>query len=265
MALLTHRTFYLSRMNTKKYIPASPGKESFHCPYCGVCAHQSWWETYVIRSNWFKRPVAISFAGAKQHSSAPEKNYDPQITSRDVRSDVDMSKLSGMFISSCFHCQKSAIWINKRMIYPNNSTTEMPHEDLPDNVKTYYNEARDIFNISVRGAMALLRLSLQELCKHLGLSEDINKAIEELVNDKSLSNQVKKSLDIIRVTGNHAVHPGLIDFNDSKHDAQALFGLINEITDTLITKPKKIDEIHSKLPEKDLKRIEKRDKKASGK
>ena len=34
------------------------------------------------------------------------------------------------------------------------------HTDMPEQVKVYYNEARDIFEQSPRGAMALLRLCI---------------------------------------------------------------------------------------------------------
>ena len=139
----------------------------------------------------------------------------------------------------------------------------MPHDDLPEHIKEHYNEARDIFNRSPRGAMALLRLCVQELCKELEGSGDINKDIEKFMQQTpSLPIQVKQSLDIIRVSGNHAVHPGEINFDDRKDDAQALFGLINLIVDIMIAQPKRVDDIHSTLPERDLKSIEKRDKKA---
>ena len=69
--------------------------------------------------------------------------------------------------------------------------------------------------------------------------------------------RVQQSLDVVRVTGNNAVHPGTIDFNDSA-DVSTLFELINYITDTLITRPKKTREMFDNLPEEDKKRIKKK-------
>ena len=68
----------------------------------------------------------------------------------------------------------------------------------------------------------------------------------------------RQALDIVRVTGNNAVHPGKIDFNDSTN-VQTLFGLINLIADRLITQPKQIDEMYNQLPETAREGIKKRD------
>ncbi|MCY3681983.1 MAG: DUF4145 domain-containing protein [Gemmatimonadetes bacterium] len=123
-----------------------------------------------------------------------------------------------------------------------------------------YNEAADIANLSPRAACALLRLAIQMLLKQLGEKGDnINEDIKNLVT-KRLDPQIQQALDIVRVTGNHAVHPGEIDFNDTT-DVQTLFELINVIADTLITRPKRIDAMFNRLPENDRKAIEKRDKK----
>ena len=76
---------------------------------------------------------------------------------------------------------------------------------------------------------------------------------------KGLNPQIQQALDIVRVTGNHAVHPGEIDFNDTT-DVQTLFELINAIADTLITQPKRIKAMFNRLPQKDKESIKKRDK-----
>jgi len=70
---------------------------------------------------------------------------------------------------------------------------------------------------------------------------------------------IQKSLDIVRVTGNDAVHPGQIDTDDPETVNQ-LFGLVNVIVDSMISVPKKIEGIYESLPEDKLKGIEKRDK-----
>lgn len=75
-----------------------------------------------------------------------------------------------------------------------------------------------------------------------------------------LPEKVQKSLDIVRVTGNHAVHPGQIDTDDPEV-AGKLFVLINVITEYMISMPNKVEQMYSELPEKDKDNIEKRDSK----
>ena len=73
---------------------------------------------------------------------------------------------------------------------------------------------------------------------------------------------VQKSLDIVRVIGNEAVHPGVIDLNDDRDTASQLLILINSIADQMISHPKKVEELYGKLPESKREAIEKRNNKA---
>ena len=84
---------------------------------------------------------------------------------------------------------------------------------MPNSVKQLYNEAALISNKSPRAACALLRLAVDKLCLELGETDrDINKNIGALVK-RGLSQDVQQALDIVRVVGNKAVHPGQIAFD----------------------------------------------------
>ncbi len=118
-----------------------------------------------------------------------------------------------------------------------------------------------IYNKSPRAACALLRLAIDRLCNELGETDkDINKNIGELVK-KGLPSSVQKALDIVRVVGNKAVHPGQIAFDvDNKKTAIDLMKLINIITERMICEPKEIDSMFDQLPESAKESIKRRDK-----
>jgi hypothetical protein len=146
------------------------------------------------------------------------------------------------------------------MLYPDTGRAPQPNPDLPDSVERIYLEAASISSKSPRGAAALLRLAIQILCKELGeKGENPNEDIASLVR-KGLPERVQQSLDIVRVTGNHSVHPGQIDVDDPGVVAK-LFELANIITEYTISMPNRVGAIYSSLPDSAKEQIEKRDKK----
>ncbi|MDF2857579.1 MAG: hypothetical protein K0Q87_3430 [Neobacillus sp.] len=149
------------------------------------------------------------------------------------------------------------------MIYPISGHIPLPNDDLPDDIKNDYLEASKIVDLSPRGFVALLRLGVQKLCKHLGKKGDnINEDIKSLVA-KGLNPMIQKALDVVRVTGNSAVHPGTIDLKDDKETALKMFSILNLITNAMITQPKMIDQIYdTNLTEGDKAAIERRDNKS---
>ncbi len=165
------------------------------------------------------------------------------------------------FISECFNCKDIALWIGKRLVYPVTGDAPSPNADLPEDIRRDYLEASSILNLSPRGAAALIRLSIQKLCKHLELpGENINLDIKALVA-RGLDTRIQKALDAVRVIGNSAVHPGSMDLRDDKETAESLFGLLNLIAEKMISEPKHVDEVYAGLPEHLRKAIEDRDRK----
>lgn len=202
------------------FTPPTFEATAFNCPLCNAYAEQRWSQA---RSDW-------GGGGGNFH------------------------------ISRCTHCGKDAIWRGNRMIYPDSSPAPSPNPDLPEDIKADYEEARTIISRSARGACALLRLCVQKLCGSLGESgKDVNADIAALVK-KGLNAKIQKSLDIVRVIGNEAVHPGQIDLRDQPATATQLCSLINVIADAMITQPKAIEALYAGLPETKLQQIEQRDK-----
>lgn len=163
-------------------------------------------------------------------------------------------------IARCVSCGKKIIWINNTYVYPD-IVAEEPNGDMPESVKQLYDEAGLIYNKSPRAACALLRLAIDRLCNELGENDrDINKNIGSLVK-KGLPQSVQQALDVVRVVGNKAVHPGVISYDvDDKNIAIMLMRLLNIITERMITEPKEIESMYDGLPESVKDSISKRDK-----
>jgi arsenate reductase-like glutaredoxin family protein len=197
-------------------------KENFTCPLCGVVANMQW-ET-------------VSFAYIQ----------------------INNPYLHGISVAQCSACKNCSIWFRQRLIYPT-SITIKPNKDLPEEIKSIFTEAGDIVARSPKGAAALLRLTIQKLVMHLGQDgENLNKDIGNLVS-RGIHEKIQQALDIVRISGNQAVHPGQINWEDDANIATSLFQLINIIADHLLTEPKMIDELYQKMPQDKLEAVKKRD------
>ncbi|MBV7469143.1 DUF4145 domain-containing protein [Aeromonas sp. sif0611] len=209
-----------------QHYPPTYRAEKFHCPYCGVYSHQKW--------------MAMTF----NHMSAVRQTEERE------------PEFMG---ACCEHCEQHSVWSNKRLVFPYASQAEPMHQDLPEECRAEYEEARDIVGRSPRGAAALLRLCLQKLMPHLGeQGKNINEDIKSLVA-KGLSPVVQKALDFCRVVGNNAVHPGELTIEDTPEIAQQLFKMINFIVEDRITRPKEVQALYDQLPKNSKDGIAKRD------
>ncbi len=70
---------------------------------------------------------------------------------------------------------------------------------------------------------------------------------------------VQQALDVVRVTGNNAIHPGEIDMTDDRDRAATMFAVLNAITEDLVAKPKQMQSLYDGLPESVKQHISQRD------
>jgi uncharacterized protein DUF4145 len=66
--------------------------------------------------------------------------------------------------------------------------------------------------------------------------------------EQGLPTQIQQALDVIRVVGNNAVHPGELDPGDIAEMVSPLFELTNQIVEEMISKPKKLNALYGKIP-----------------
>lgn len=207
-----------------EFKPPKYQEDAFCCPHCGVYAHQDW---------------RMNVTAIQQYRST--------------------KTMENIAVSFCVYCGNYAIWISEKLIYPRMSSTPLPVENMPPDVLEDFNEARSIVDISPRAAAALLRLALEKLMIDLGAEgKDLNAHIGYLVT-KGLPKQLQEAADALRVIGNNAVHPGVLDLNDDSEIANGLFTLLNLIVEYMITKPIEVNKLYEKIPTGALAAIDKRD------
>lgn len=160
----------------------------------------------------------------------------------------------------CKVCSRVSVWVNGDMYYPITSTAPLPHPDMPVNVTSIYEEARSVLGQSPRASSALLRLAIEELVDYLEADGDnLFQKIGDL-SRKGMPEGLVRALDIGRVIGNQAVHPGQIDFNDTTETANRLFNMVNLIVENQITIPNEIEALYNnQLTNGQKEAIEKRD------
>ncbi len=255
-----------------KAISPTLGSKSFTCPHCGAIAHQSWYQAYLddySRDNGPWHPEQQVIERIEKDEVIEDKqefiDYFKRKIARELfrkphkQTNYLNTELVNLHISLCYSCDRYGIWIADRMIYPSQLDKIQPNEEMPDEIRADFLEAASIVDQSPRGAAALLRLCIQELMLHLGLeAKDIDKNIGVLVK-RGLDGRVQKALDVVRVIGNHAVHPGQIDLRDDRATATELFGLVNLIVEAMIATPKHVEAMFNSLPEGARLAIEKRD------
>ncbi len=221
-------------MKKEKYYPPKHAEGQFHCPHCGVYSKQFW------------AHIEARYAWGGYNSIQSQTHFTEDLDNH-------------WTISKCEHCDQKIIWLDTEIIYPKKMIVDSPNDDLSGEIKKDYLEAAVIFNDSPRSSAALLRLALQKLCKQLGEKGDnINDDIKSLVK-KGLNPQIQKSLDILRITGNNAVHPGEINVEEKKELVLKLFELINFIAEKMITEQKEIEGFYEQLPSEVKEQIKRRD------
>lgn len=144
------------------------------------------------------------------------------------------------------------------MVFPSWREGPDPHPDLPDSVRTVFEEARAVLPYSKRAAAALARVTLEGLCKSLGALDDAQYENEQgkiiharslaekitwLYHKKELSAPLFRAAHTSRVSTNQGAHAGDIEqFQDDESREIALEALfyVNEITEALVALPAKL-------------------------
>lgn len=154
----------------------------------------------------------------------------------------------------CPACNKTALWLvnseKELLLFPDVPTsTPEPNTDMPEDIKQIYLEACKVLNYSPRASAALSRLAIDKLTMNFSKKNTLNDRIKDMAST-DLPEKIITSLNIVRVVGNNAVHPGKIDLTDDESLASSLLELINIIVEKCISEPKKVNDIYNKISSK---------------
>lgn len=159
----------------------------------------------------------------------------------------------------CQICDEFVVFYKGELVYPSSGLAPPASEDMPDAVRAIYAEAAAISAASPRAASALLRLAVETLISDLvGGGKRLNDAIASLVREKRIHERQQEALDVVRVTGNDAIHGREIS-DDGAEMCQALFRLVNWLVQTTITEDEQVAGLFAALPEEKREQIRQRD------
>lgn len=233
-------------------------KEAFTCPRCGVLAKQDWHLLWYDSENYLNKLIeqAVGFLDTRSHRYS--RHYsDPLELSRSVlelnSKLIPVEEEKPLSVAFCQHCRRFTLWLGERMLYPQTGEAPPPHPDMPPAIRELYEEARGVLPASSRASAALLRVALEGLLEEAGyekgsLADRLKRAHEE----GKLNAKIYELAEALRLAGNAAAHyePWKIDPSQGQEDREiilALFEFLNEVTEELIAKPKRLEEMKQKL------------------
>lgn len=247
-------------MSKQKSVSPEFGKPAFDCPNCGAFAHQEW-------------------ASLGREIADPEGDYFLLLATghplfRQVPAGLDEAmehlawlQRSRWNASRCASCNEWSIWMGPKLVHPRLRVGGTPHPEMPREVRELFEEAAAVAAVSPRAGAAFARVTVERLLKTL--FPETTPRLELLIAEakqRGVSAAVGKMLDVVRVTGNDAVHvdeqPGdlvvlVLDEVQGPGLVGKLLQAVNDLVEQLITLPREAEELNRLIPESIRARIDK--------
>lgn len=275
-------------------IKPSYRSNTFKCSHCNANTGQSWYRTVLDRlgetpkssfdrmahdiKKWSQASATLNpdFAYIMINSRSKKDDSTGLISDKSPpfifplshRNEVSIDGVVfNVWVAECHICAGLSIWCGSECIYPLTAEGVSPNEDLPEGIKQIFIEASLVVRHSPRAAAALLRSAIEMICNDLkekGIFDfknatSLNDRIGMLAKEK-LGQAALQAFDIVRITGNDAVHAGVIHHEEVRETPEILFELVNLIADECFTKPKNVANIYNKLPKSARDAIARRDR-----
>ncbi len=192
-------------------------KNGFDCPRCGLWVHQFWSRLQV---NEFE----------------------------EVETGQGTQRASMWWEARCQHCDLPSIWRDQQMIFPLAKVGATPSPDMPVAARELYEEAAAVAVVSRRAGAALARAMVERLVKELDPDAPARATLEQRIARirPGVTTSLAKMLDVVRVTGNQALHaqdqPGelvvlVLDDAEGPQLVELLLETANDLVDELVTRP----------------------------
>ena len=228
------------------HVPPELHLAGFNCPHCGIRAHQDWsalgYEDYDEGHNFWTSLESVV--------EPPEGDSDPFAS----------GKVTHIWNGArCFSCGQWSIWHLYAMVYPPVQIGAAPNPDMPEETRSLYIEARQVATVSRRAGAGLARAAVERLLKLLDTDAPSSANLETRIarlRDR-VSSPLGQLLDVVRVTGNQALHiedqpPELLllvlDDTVGPGVLETLLQVANDLVDELITRPRRTQDLWEKLP-----------------
>lgn len=219
----------------------------FVCPHCRAFAQQSWTDL-----------VMPSYDGPWEYLETQ------QIESTSFDYPTTVSRWKG---AQCGSCHKWNVWHDQSMVYPPFQVGPPPHRDMPEGARELYEEASRVAHVSLRAGAAMARAAIERLIKDIDPDAPARAKLDDRI--VRLRGQVSTSLgqllDVVRVTGNSALHRDdhpseivvlALDDKEGPATLGVLLQAANDMVDELITKPRTAESLWNMLPESVRRRTE---------
>jgi hypothetical protein len=214
----------------------------FICPRCDAFAHQTW-HLLVIP----EEERGWAYLETNIQDSVPASRIIP-------------NRQSSWNAAECASCRNWSIWYRNRMVYPAGRVGAPPHPEMPEPAKELYEEAAAVAGVSRRAGAAMARSAVERLVKLVDPEAPRKLKLAERIDrlKPKVSTPLAQLLDVVRVTGNSALHGSddaseivvvVLDDEEGPAALTLLLEAANMLVDELIARPREAAELWSRLPE----------------
>jgi hypothetical protein len=240
-----------------KYVSAAIDQLTFNCPHCNALAKQFWFSVHADPLKADEKPLVASAETVKAMTfgDVDEAERDRKLQWAErmasgraflaVHREFRNRDVQNVSISYCFNCNEMCLWVYDQLVWPRCTGGSEPKLHALPEMRREYVKASQTLEASPRGAIALLRLAIEKLCKELGESGESPNDDVALFVREDVDARVQKVLDAVRIIEGNAGRPG----GDDQATAETLSGLVNLICEKMIMEPRHLQAVYTKLRE----------------